>query len=54
MFKDELENQLHKLEKIQDDRELNKNTEKIVTTPKKWVLDNTDRNLITLNEWIKI
>jgi hypothetical protein len=33
---------------------LNKNENKIVTTPKRWFLDNTDSNLITLNTWIKI
>jgi len=33
---------------------LNKNPEKIITTPKRWFLDKTDSNLITLNEWIKI
>lgn len=33
---------------------LNKNPNKIVTTPKRWFLDNTDSNLINLNQWIKI
>ena len=34
---------------------LNKNPDKIVTTPKKWFLDkNIDSNLITLNSWVKI
>jgi hypothetical protein len=33
---------------------LNKNPNKIVITPKRWYLDNTDSNLITLNNWIKI
>ena len=32
----------------------NKNPNKIVITPKRWFLDNTDSNLITLNDWIKI
>jgi hypothetical protein len=33
---------------------LNSNPRKIITTPKKWFLDGTDSNLITLNSWIKI
>ncbi len=33
---------------------LNKNSNKIVTTPKRWFLDNTDSNHITLSSWIKI
>ena len=33
---------------------LNKNENKIVITPKRWFLDKTDSNHITLNEWIKI
>jgi len=33
---------------------LNKNPNKLVTTPNKWFLDGTDSNLITLDEWIKI
>lgn len=33
---------------------LNKNPEKLITTPNKWFLDGTNSNLITPDNWIKI
>jgi hypothetical protein len=33
---------------------LNNNPDKIVTTPKRWFMDNTDSNLITLKDWVKL